>query len=138
MPAHDLATLQAIVRAHVERIAFENIDVQLGRAMTTDLGAAFAKLVERRRGGWCYEHNGVLGAALSAIGFDVMRMSAGVLREVRGDEAMGSHLCLLVQGTCACWCNARASPGWSMRASAATLLPPCHCRKDRGGRTRCR
>jgi len=97
MPAHDLATLQAIVRAHVERIAFENIDVQLGRAMTTDLGAAFAKLVERRRGGWCYEHNGVLGAALAAIGFDVMRMSAGVLREVRGDEAMGSHLCLLVQ-----------------------------------------
>ncbi|SMC67946.1 arylamine N-acetyltransferase [Novosphingobium sp. B1] len=95
-PACDLVTLQAIVRAHVERIAFENIDVQLGRAMTTDLGAAFAKLVENKRGGWCYEHNGLLGAALAAIGFDVMRMSAGVMREVRSDQAMGSHLCLLV------------------------------------------
>lgn len=92
----DLATLGAIVRAHVQAIPFENLDVQLGRALTTDPAAAFAKLVEARRGGWCYEHNGVLGAALAAIGFDVTRMSAGVMRQVRGDESMGSHLCLLV------------------------------------------
>jgi N-hydroxyarylamine O-acetyltransferase len=95
--AADRATLDAIVLAHVQKIAFENLDVQLGRPLTTDPVAAFAKLVERRRGGWCYEHNGVLGAALAAMGFDVMRMSAGVMRQVRGDEAMGSHLCLLVQ-----------------------------------------
>lgn len=95
--AADLATLDALVRAHVQAIPFENIDVQLGRGLTTDPDAAFAKLVEGRRGGWCYEHNGVLGAALAAIGFDVMRMSAGVMRQVRGDECMGSHLCLLVQ-----------------------------------------
>lgn len=96
-PLPDLATLRSIVGAHVQAIAFENIDVQLGRALTTDTSAAFAKLVEERRGGWCYEHNGVLGAALTAIGFDVSRMSAGVMRQFRGDESMGSHLCLLVQ-----------------------------------------
>lgn len=96
--AADAKTLDAIVRAHVQTIPFENIDVQLGRRLTTDPDAAFAKLVERRRGGWCYEHNGVLGAALAAIGFDVVRMSAGVMRQVRGDAAMGSHLCLLVDG----------------------------------------
>lgn len=95
--AADLPTLDAIVRAHVQAIPFENIDVQLGRSLTIDPAAAFAKLVEARRGGWCYEHNGVLGAALSAIGFDVVRMSAGVMRQARGDECMGSHLCLLVQ-----------------------------------------
>ncbi|WP_298283840.1 arylamine N-acetyltransferase [Novosphingobium sp.] len=93
----DLATLHAVVSAHVQAIAFENIDVQLGRSLTTDVGAAFAKLIAARRGGWCYEHNGVLGAALMAIGFDVTRMSAGVMRQVRGDDSMGSHLCLLVQ-----------------------------------------
>lgn len=93
----DLATLDAIVRAHVRSIPFENLDVQLGRPLTTDPAAAFAKLVEAQRGGWCYEHNGVLGAALAAIGFDVTRLSAGVMRQVRGDEAMGSHLCLLVE-----------------------------------------
>ncbi len=93
----DLATLNGIVCAHVRAIAFENIDVQLGQEMTTNPTAAFAKLVEVRRGGWCYEHNGVLGAALAAIGFDVMRISAAVMRQVRGDESIGSHLCLLVQ-----------------------------------------
>lgn len=95
--AADRATLDAIVRAHVEKIPFENLDVQLGRPLTTDPDAAFAKLVEARRGGWCYEHNGVLGAALAAIGFDVTRVAAGVMRQVRGDDCMGSHLCLLVQ-----------------------------------------
>lgn len=92
----DLATLDAMVRAHVRAIPFENLDVQFGRPLTTDPAAAFTKLVEGGRGGWCYEHNGVLGAALAAIGFDVTRMSAGVMRQMRGDEAMGSHLCLLV------------------------------------------
>ena len=96
--AADFKTLGAIIRAHMQAIPFDNIDVQLGRRLTTDPDAAFAKLVERRRGGWCYEHNGVLGAALAAIGFDVVRVSAGVMRQVRGDAAMGSHLCLLVEG----------------------------------------
>lgn len=96
--ASDFRTLDLIVRAHVQAIPFENIDVQLGAKPGTDSGEAFAKLVERRRGGWCYEHNGVLGAALAAIGFEVVRISAGVMRQVRGDAAMGSHLCLLVDG----------------------------------------
>lgn len=94
----DFATLDTVVRAHVAAIPFENLDVQGGQKVTTDPQAAFAKLVERRRGGWCYEHNGVVGAALAAIGFDVVRLSAGVMRHVRGQAAMGSHLCLFVDG----------------------------------------
>lgn len=97
-PCRDFATIEALVQAHVRAIAFENIEVQLGAKPTTDVRAAFEKLVERQRGGWCYEHNGVLGAALAAIGFDVTRLSGGVMRQVRGDEAMASHLCLLVDG----------------------------------------
>lgn len=94
----DFCTLDMIMRGHVQAIPFENIDVQMGVQPDTDSAKAFAKLVERRRGGWCYEHNGVLGAALAAIGFNVMRISAGVMRQMRGDAAMGSHLCLLVDG----------------------------------------
>ena len=89
----DLATLDAIVRAHVQAIPFENLDVQLGRPLTTDPAAAFAKLVEARRGGWCYEHNGVLGAALSAIGFDVTRLSAGVMRQRRARVTRARSSC---------------------------------------------
>ena len=93
----DLTTLDRIVHAHVRSVPFENLDVQLGRKLSTDPAAAFTKLVEQQRGGWCYEHNGVLGAALAAIGFSVTRISAGVMRQVCGDEAMGSHLALLVE-----------------------------------------
>lgn len=96
-PGADLPTLQAVVAAHARTIPFENLDVQLGRPVATDIGGAFAKLVTMRRGGWCYEQNGVLGAALQAMGYAVTRISAGVMREVRGEAAMASHLCLLVE-----------------------------------------
>jgi N-hydroxyarylamine O-acetyltransferase len=93
----DLATLTALHRAHVLAIPFENLDVQLGRPPGLDPQAAFDKLVTRRRGGWCYEQNGLFGRALGALGFDVTRMASAVLRAERGDMFMGSHLCLMVR-----------------------------------------
>ncbi|WP_374573151.1 arylamine N-acetyltransferase [Phenylobacterium sp.] len=92
----DLATLRAVHRAHLFAIPYENLDVQLGRPLTTDPAAAFDKLVTRRRGGWCYEMNGVLGAALEEIGFKVTRLSGAVMRVVRGDAFIGNHLVLRV------------------------------------------
>ena len=92
----DLPTLTALHRAHVLTIPFENLDVQFGRSLSTDGRAAFAKLVEARRGGWCYEQNGLFARALAALGFPVTRLSGGVMRALRGEEAMGTHLCLRV------------------------------------------
>ena len=91
----DLATLKAIHRAHQYAIPFENLDVQLRRPIVMDLEASYDKIVGRRRGGWCYEMNGVMGWALTEIGFDVMRLGAGVMRERAGDAQLGNHLCLL-------------------------------------------
>jgi N-hydroxyarylamine O-acetyltransferase len=93
----DLATLRAIHRAHQYAIPFENIDVLLRRPVILDLEASYDKIVGRRRGGWCYEMNGVMGWALKEIGFEVMRMSAGVMRVREGDAQLGNHLCLLVR-----------------------------------------
>ena len=90
------ATLDAVMRAHVAAVPFENLDVQLGNPVSVELPAVFAKLVGRRRGGWCYENNGLLGWALGELGFDVRRVSAGVMRSVRGDAALGNHLALIV------------------------------------------
>ena len=92
----DLATLKAIHRAHQYAIPFENLDVLLRRPVVLDLEANYDKIVRRRRGGWCYEMNGVMGWALKEIGFEVMRMSAGVMRVQAGDAQLGNHLCLLV------------------------------------------
>ena len=92
----DLATLRAVHRAHLLAIPYENLDVQLGRPLTTDPAAAFDKIVTRRRGGWCYEMNGLFGWALSEVGFSVTRMAGAVLRCDRGDAAVGNHLILRV------------------------------------------
>lgn len=92
----DVETLRSLHRAHVTAIPFEALDVQLGRMPSLEPEAIFAKLVERRRGGWCYEMNGLFGVALEAIGFSVTRVSCGVMRQDGGEERMGTHLALLV------------------------------------------
>ncbi len=93
----DLNGLRALHRAHLTSIPYENIDVQLGRPLTTDPHAAFAKVVGRRRGGWCYEMNGTFGWALKELGFDVTRATGAVMREALGEAAEGNHLVLKVE-----------------------------------------
>lgn len=95
-PRPDHATLKELHRRHLQAIPYENYDVLLGRPLTPDPEAAFDKLVTRRRGGWCYEMNGLLGAALEAIGFRVTRMAGGVMRVALGDQQVGNHLVLRV------------------------------------------
>lgn len=93
----DLDTLRRVHLAHALAVPFEDLDVQLHRPLTTSVSEAFDKIVTRRRGGWCYEQNGLMGWALQEMGFDVQRMSAGVMREKLGDAQLGNHLCVLVK-----------------------------------------
>ena len=74
-----------------------NLDVQLGRPADLDLQRIYRKIVGQRRGGWCYEMNGILGWALAEAGFEVTRMIGGVMASHVGKAAMGSHLVLRVQ-----------------------------------------
>ena len=92
----DLATLAALHRAHLRAIPYENLDVQFGRPLTIDPAAAFEKIVERKRGGWCYEMNGLFGWALREFGFAVTRCAGAVLRQTTGDAALANHLVLKV------------------------------------------
>jgi N-hydroxyarylamine O-acetyltransferase len=96
-PRPDLTTLGALSKRHLLSIPYENLDVQLGRTLTTDPAAAYARIVgQGRRGGWCYEMNGLLGWALATIGFRVTRLASGVARTMKGDVALGNHLVLRV------------------------------------------
>lgn len=92
----DGATLAALHRAHLRAIPYENLDVQFGRPLTTAIAPIFDKIVTRRRGGWCYEMNGLFGWALSELGFRLTRCAGAVLRAERGSEAIGNHLVLKV------------------------------------------
>jgi len=93
----DLATLLALHHAHLRAIPYEDLDVQLGRPVTIERPAIFEKIVTRRRGGWCYEMNGLFGWALAELGFKITRCAGAVLRAERGDEAAGNHLVLKVE-----------------------------------------
>lgn len=89
----DLATLRAIHVAHVGAIAFENLDIQMGLPIRLEPAAIVAKLVEGRRGGYCFEQNSLLHMALTRIGFAVTRRLARV--RMGGDPNGRSHLMLL-------------------------------------------
>lgn len=91
-----LDTLGALLRAHNHNVPFENLDVLLGKTLTTRVEDAYEKIVNRRGGGWCYEQNGLFGWALAQIGFDVTRVAAAVMRAQRGPTSHASHLALLV------------------------------------------
>lgn len=88
--------LRGIHRAHLLAIPYENFDIHLGRPLRLDPERFYAKLVDARRGGWCYEMNGLLAWALRAIGFRVTMVSGTVGRAQRGDSVEGNHLVLLV------------------------------------------
>lgn len=70
--------LERLVRAHRLAIPFENLDIPLGRGISIDPAAVFGKLVRRRRGGYCFEQNGLLDMALAALGFEARPLLARV------------------------------------------------------------
>ena len=73
-------TLHALVAAHNRSIPFENLDPLMGIPVA-DLGpdALSDKLVRRRRGGYCYEQNGLMGYVLVELGFGVERLAGRVV-----------------------------------------------------------
>ncbi|HET9900033.1 MAG TPA: arylamine N-acetyltransferase [Actinomycetes bacterium] len=67
-------TLRSVHEGHVLSIPFENIDVLLGNVPPLDLPSLQDKLVRRKRGGYCFEHNHLYAAALERLGFTVSRL----------------------------------------------------------------
>jgi len=78
LPPANLAGLRALHLAHATSIPFENLDIQMGLPIRLDLASLQAKLVQRRRGGYCFEHNTLFQAVLRQAGFEVMACEARV------------------------------------------------------------
>ncbi|WP_350326161.1 arylamine N-acetyltransferase family protein [Streptomyces katrae] len=91
----DLETLYEVHRAHTAAIPFESLDVLLGRPVELEVKALEDKLVRARRGGYCYEQNSLLAAALERIGFEVS--GRGARNRTRGDSLLAvTHAVLVV------------------------------------------
>jgi N-hydroxyarylamine O-acetyltransferase len=74
-----LALLRAVVARHAATIPFENLDIVLGRPIRLDIASVQAKLVDANRGGYCFEQNTLLRAALEQLGFSVSSLMARVV-----------------------------------------------------------
>lgn len=88
--------LRALHRAHLLAVPFENLDISLGRKIIADESAILTKVIDLRRGGFCYELNGAFAALLRALGFQVTLLSARVARESGGEGPEFDHLTLRV------------------------------------------
>jgi N-hydroxyarylamine O-acetyltransferase len=72
----NFTTLRTLHLAHLLTVPFENLDIHVQRPITLDRAALFDKIVLRRRGGFCYELNGLFAALLEKLGFVVTLLSA--------------------------------------------------------------
>ena len=88
-------SLRELHRAHLLAVPFENLSIHFSQPIVLDELALFEKIVLRRRGGFCYELNGLFAALLRTLGFRVEMLSAGVM----GNEDFGpdfDHMTLAV------------------------------------------
>ena len=92
----DRATLNRLMKAHVLSVTFENLDVQLGVPVSTSPTDAYCKIVDRHRGGWCFEQNALFRWALREIGFQVASLAGYVGRVDAAPPRPASHLFLKV------------------------------------------
>ncbi len=118
-----LRVLHAITAAHTHAIPFENLDVLLGRSIDLELGAVFRKLVVDRRGGYCFEQNGLLLDVLGQLGFRATPLSARVrLQRPRDFTPTRTHVFLRVELGDESWVTDVGVGGVSL-TSAIRLVP---------------
>lgn len=88
--------LRAIHYAHLLAVPFENLDIALGRKIVLNEDAILNKVINLRRGGFCYELNTAFAALLRSLGFQVTLLSARVARANGGEGPEFDHLALRV------------------------------------------
>ncbi len=123
LPESNGKILREVHRAHATHIPFENLDILLGRDIRLDLESLQAKLVHARRGGYCFEQNSLLAAALETLGFPVVRLAARV--RLGAERARPrTHMALLVEAEGEPWLADVGFGGWG-------LIEPIPLREDR-------
>src|SRR3954469_25022236 len=90
-------TLRGLHLAHLLHVPFENLSIHAKEPIVLNDAALFEKIVTRRRGGFCYELNGLFGMLLSNLGFKVSKLSAQVANDAGQFSPEFDHMTLLVE-----------------------------------------
>ncbi|HMB24424.1 MAG TPA: arylamine N-acetyltransferase, partial [Anaerolineales bacterium] len=92
----DAQTLRELHLAHMLNVPFENLDIGLKRPIRLSEAALWDKIIVQRRGGFCYELNGLFALLLKEIGFRVTYLNARVYNREGSLGIDFDHLTLLV------------------------------------------
>ena len=96
--APDLPFLNRLMEAHLGTVPFENLDVVAGSRIELSEDHLWDKVVNRRRGGYCYELNGLFGSLLKKLGFEVSLISGRIFNRKRQEFGPDfDHMALLVR-----------------------------------------
>jgi N-hydroxyarylamine O-acetyltransferase len=91
-----LQLLRALHQAHLLAVPFENLSIHYGEPITLEDAALYDKIVRHRRGGFCYELNGLFAWLLHRLGFTVSLLSARVAQADGDFSPEFDHLTLQV------------------------------------------
>src|SRR6266404_3416914 len=89
-------TLRQLQVAHLLTVPFENLSIHAREPIVLEDEALFQKIVNRRRGGFCYELNGLFAALLRALGFEVAMLSAQVANAEGEFSRDFDHMALMI------------------------------------------
>lgn len=93
----NLLNLKQLQKQHLLNVPFENLDIHWNRQIVTDVGKFYRKIVENRRGGFCYELNGLFKELLDGIGYETKIVSARVSNGKGGFGKEYDHLAILAE-----------------------------------------
>jgi N-hydroxyarylamine O-acetyltransferase len=92
-----LSFLKKLHNTHIHNIPFENLDIHYHRKIQLEFSKVFKKIVDRKRGGFCYELNGLFYHLLYHLGFDCFVTSAEMKKEDGDFSRPFDHMVIIVK-----------------------------------------
>ncbi|MFT5823885.1 MAG: N-hydroxyarylamine O-acetyltransferase [Crocinitomix sp.] len=93
----NLIVLQQLQQAHLLNIPFENLDIHYGNQIDLELDKIYTKVIEKGRGGFCYELNGLFCSFLQKVGFDAKIIAANIFNNEKKEFGKDfDHLTIVV------------------------------------------
>jgi N-hydroxyarylamine O-acetyltransferase len=92
-----VAVLRDLHQAHILSVPFENLDIHYGKQISLVVDSIYRKVVEKKRGGFCYELNFLFHCLLRELGFESRIIAARIFDSQGVLGPPFDHMCLLVE-----------------------------------------
>jgi len=90
-----LLDVEKLIKNHLSKLTFCNIPVLLGKEISLDIANIYEKMVVKKEGGYCFEHNKLIYETLLSLGFEVKPLFGRVLHNAKADVPRTHRITLL-------------------------------------------